>query len=337
MRFPLSVLLVLLSFSAQAQFEVLPPVAIKGVTQTMILRAPNGWLCDPPVWCGVSSVTIGGVKSPSVMPTNLTAEIAVAIPAELPAGTVADIAVTDDQGNVRRRQAALRIVDPNAPFSPEHFDRVLIPVIYQGAGQKGSRWTTEVRLMNGNTYDMPFLRGRQIAPEESIALQVAAPNGYVLHPAKGTTDDLAINILIRDLSRQSEALGTELPAVRERDFENRRVLLQNLPSDPRYRLTLRAYAFDRLPRTDLMNYWIYELETGRPLAFGVVSLQAPGSDDEPWHAALDLLATHPEVANRGPLRLSISPLGPDPGARFWAFVSVTSNETQHVTIISPNP
>lgn len=44
-----------------------------------------------------------------------------------------------------------------------------------------------------------------------------------------------------------------------------------------------------------------------------------------------------EIANKGRLRLSISPLRPDAGARFRAFASVTNNETRHVTVISPDP
>ncbi len=336
-RLLLPLLLLLVSLSASAQFEVKPSVAVKGVTRTVILRADDTWLCNPPIWCGVSSVTIGGVKSPSVQGTNLTAEIAVAVP-DLPADTVADIVVTDDDGNIRRRQAALRIVDPEAEFSPDDFDRVLIPVIYEGPGQKGSQWTTEVRLMNGNTYEMPFLRDAHIPAEHSIALEEIAPSGYILYPGKGTTDDLSINILVRDLSRQSEALGTEIPAVRERDFEDRRILLQNIPTDPRYRLMLRAYTLDPLPFFNRMGYWLYELESGREVAFGTFALTQPLDENTPWHASVDLMAEHPQIANKGPLRLSLSALAPEPrGERFWAFVTATNNETQHVTVISPNP
>lgn len=49
------------------------------------------------------------------------------------------------------------------------------------------------------------------------------------------------------------------------------------------------------------------------------------------------MTTHPEIAGKGPLRVSISPLAPSIHARFWSFISVTNNDTQHVTVISPNP
>lgn len=341
----LALLLLLLSLSAGAQtfppIAVYPSTAVKGVTKTIIIRAERGWGCnDTPIWCGVAGVTIGGKPSPSVEYTNLTAEIEAAIP-DLPAGTVADVAVTDTLGNIRRKQAAVRIVDPQEGYSAEAFDRVLIPVIYEGPGLNGSRWTTDVWLMNGNTYDFPFLGGPvpELVREQSARVSVLAPNGYVLYPARNATDDLSINVLVRDLSRQSKSLGTEIPAVRERDLESRRVLLLNVPSDPKFRLTLRVYSLDPLPAFNRMNYWLYDLLTGEQRAFGTVDLVPPADEHTPWSATIgDLAAKHPEILNQGPLRLSISPVRSDVGgARFWAFLTVTNNETQEVTAITPNP
>jgi hypothetical protein len=324
--------LLLFASSAFAQaFEVLPDIAIKGVTTTIRLRRP-------PIFHHATSVTVAGVPAQFTF-ANLSSDIDVTLP-DLPAGTVADIVVTQHEGPVLRRTAALRIVDPNVPYSPNLFDRILIPVIYNGPGQKGSRWATDLWMMNGSNYSVPFLRGAvpQLDAEQIASVVVDAPNGHILYPVRGTTDELSINVLARDLSRQSEALGTEIPVVRERDFENRRILLMNIPSDPAFRVTLRAYALDELPLDGRMNYWIYDLETGAQVAFGILRLEPPANEQTPWSGTIgDLLAVHPEIANKGRLRLSISPLRADTGARFWAFISVTNNETQHVTVISPNP
>lgn len=323
--------LLLVASSAFAQFEVLPDVAIKDVTTTVRLRRT-------PIFHDAVSVTVAG-RPASFTFTELSSDIDVTLP-DLPAGTVADIAVTIVGGQTLRRTAALRIVDPNVAYSPNLFDRILIPVIYNGPGQKGSRWQTDLWIMNGGNYSIPFLRGPipQIDAERIADLAVHAPSGYVLYPVRNSTKDLAINALARDLSRQSTALGTEIPVVRERDFEERRILLLNIPSDPAFRVTLRAYSFDQVPLDGRMNYWLYDLETGAQVAFGILRLEPPADEHTPWSGTIgDLLATHPEIVNKGRLRLSISPLRPDAGARFWAFVSVTNNETQHVTVISPNP
>ena len=56
----------------------------------------------------------------------------------------------------------------------------------------------------------------------------------------------------------------------------------------------------------------------------------------PAYAAIgDLVGSWPELAGKGPLRIEIDPdviLGQ---RTTWAMVSVTNNETQHVTVISP--
>jgi hypothetical protein len=338
------ILLLVLSLPAAAQtftaFEVFPSVAVKGVTGKIRLRAEDAFGCaNPPIWCGVSSVTIGGVQAPAVRPTNLTAEIEVDLP-DLQAGTVADIVVADLSGNIRRRNAALRVISADAPYSPENFDRVLIPVIYDGPGQNGAVWDTDVWVMNGSNYDIAFMRGPvpQLEREQLTRIEDAAPNGYVLYPVKNAVEDLAINVLVRDRSRQSEALGTEIPAVREREFKSRRILLMNVPSDPKFRLTLRLYAFERLQLMDWLNYWLFDLETGRQVAFDVVTFHPPADETMPWHATVDLTAKHPDIVRHGrPMRLSISPVRPDPNSRFWAFLTVTNNETQHVTAITPQP
>lgn len=324
--------LLLFATSAFAQpFEVLPDVAVKGVTTTIRLRRA-------PIFHDAARVTVAGVPAQFTF-TNLSSDIDVTLP-ELPAGTFADIVVTLHDGQTLRRTAALRIVDPNVAYSPSLFDRILIPVIYNGPGQKGSRWATDLWIMNGGNYSIPFLRGPipQLVAEQIADVTVNAPNGYVLYPVRDATKHLALNVLARDLSRQATALGTEIPVVRERDFEERRILLLNIPSDPAFRVTLRAYALDEMPLDGRMNYWLYDLETGAQVAFGILRLEPPADEHMPWSGTVgDLLAAHPEIANKGRLRLSISPLRPDAGTRFWAFVSVTNNETQHVTVISPNP
>lgn len=337
-------LLFFLSLSASAQtfgtFEVFPSTAVKGVTQKIRLRSDDGFACtNEAIWCGISSITVGGVAAPSFSFTELFAETEVTLP-DLPAGKVADVVVTDRNGNIRRKNAAVRIVDPNAPYSAEAFDRVLIPVIYEGPGLNESRWATDVWMINGSTYDIPFMRGPvlQLAREQMTKITTFAPNGYVLHPAKDSTDQLAINILVRDLSKQSEALGTELPAVRERDFKTRRVTLLNVPSDPKYRLTLRVYSFDPLPGMNTVQYWAHTMSTSEQATFWTAELKPPRHENEPWSATVDLMTAHPEIANKGALRVTVMPVRTDlAGPRFWAFVTVTNNQTQHVTAITPNP
>jgi len=52
-------------------------------------------------------------------------------------------------------------------------------------------------------------------------------------------------------------------------------------------------------------------------------------------SANDLVTTFPALAGKGPLRVVIAPAFDTPEREVWGFVSVTNNETQHVTVISP--
>jgi hypothetical protein len=77
-----------------------------------------------------------------------------------------------------------------------------------------------------------------------------------------------------------------------------------------------------------------------PLAQKDLLLQAPVCKTDPCDAATpsfamipDLERAFPEIAQLDRARLEIA----EPGTpfRFWAFVSITNNTTQHVTLVTP--
>lgn len=49
----------------------------------------------------------------------------------------------------------------------------------------------------------------------------------------------------------------------------------------------------------------------------------------------DLIAKYPQLTGLGPLRVEIDPLIRDGARSAWGFITVTNNETQHVTVLSP--
>jgi hypothetical protein len=61
---------------------------------------------------------------------------------------------------------------------------------------------------------------------------------------------------------------------------------------------------------------------------------APGFSGKPAYAEIaDLVEAFPQIAAYERLRIRIEPL--TPGMRYWAFVTITDNMTQHVTVVSP--
>ncbi|HEX7421810.1 MAG TPA: IPT/TIG domain-containing protein, partial [Thermoanaerobaculia bacterium] len=231
---------------------------------------------------------------------------------------------------------------PTGVTDPAFFEPVLFPVIITGPGAFGSNWTTEVTMRNENDYPLPvtsvFDQGcfppcdaRPTAHSTAIVRSANAPNGLLLNIPRQSSPKLFFGTLIRDLSRQSEALGTEIPVVREDDFFDRPFTLLNVPTDSRYRVAMRLY---RIDGGVTLHYRIRPLSTDETLVDAFAFL-APESQGSTLTFAFigDLLTTYPQLAGKGPLRIDID--GTPAQRASWAFVSVTNNTTQNVTVISP--
>lgn len=332
---------------AHPVFRVMPDLLVPGERASIV--APGLATCpDAPLDC--ASVSFNGVQ-------------AVILEKHPPDTLVVRIPEVRGVQTVTVRHAHLDHTVVAAAISPEgslfpvdfgFFEPVLFPVAYRGAGALGSQWETEISLRNDNNHVLtPFWShfGTRCNPpcdarprprSTLIIRDLNIPPGFVEHFSRQDMPSLAFGTLIRDRSRQAEALGTEIPVVRERDLFDRKFHLLNVPTDPRFRVALRLY--------DLEGGLVVTPEQGRPRTI-TVRFQTMDSDDTiaalhvpllptvaytPAFAIIgDLVATVPELAGKGPLRIEIDP-DVAPGQRtVWGFVSVTNNETQHVTVISP--
>jgi hypothetical protein len=165
---------------------------------------------------------------------------------------------------------------------------------------------------------------------------------YVGHP--GANGKVNFSLRIQDVSRQAQTWGTSIPVIHERDTFSGRVILLDVPTDPRFRSTLRIYDYD-VPADRQIRLRAFELSSKVPLVDIVLVLTPAHNTDGdpvdpnvyppyPGHATVgDLVTAFPQLVAAKELRLELEPV--TPGLRFWAFVSVTNNETQHVTTIVP--
>lgn len=250
--------------------------------------------------------------------------------------------------------------------SPAQYETVLLPTHTDAIvpGGFGSRWKVDSSVFNGNEVDLeeerdylhqlclsvvlcPILPPIKAGAVNSIPTSFGferEPN-WLMHIRRPVADNLRFSLRVRDITRQEQTWGTELPVVRERDFATR-VQLFDIPLQPRFRQTLRIYA---LPQgttccTDV-TVRFYTLD-GQPLhsttatlrrsdiAVGNIDFQYPGSPDfpmQPENATLDFLGNIPQLAGRESVRVEV-----DGGSRaVWGMVTVTNNESQQVTVISP--
>lgn len=250
----------------------------------------------------------------------------------------------------------------NASFTyqggpPAAFERLLIPILLDPIhGANGSLFVTsfgarlrgqgEVALygfevfcpLSGCIYpsltDVPQLltpQYAQISNDDAPLVGNGNPGRFIYLP-KNDVSSVAMNLRVYDRSRSTFNFGTEIPIVRSEQFKRnfRQIRLLNIPTGPNFRSTLRIYGVDpssvfvrvegqRITPVD------HELQLSEPRTIfepaTVTFTQFPHNVGE-----VDVLVQvpHPPI-----LPISDSPI--------WAFVSVTNNETQLITVVTPQP
>jgi hypothetical protein len=226
--------------------------------------------------------------------------------------------------------------------SSEAFDRLLLPVfIPTTPGAFSSQFISRFTMLNKadaplDVYGVRFPCFIECPSPETMAttiekdnavtnlLQTGHPGTFLFVP-KGRADDFTGTLRVQDLSRQAETWGTEIPIVRDRDFTTGTTNLLDVPLHEGFRETLRVYA-----ATDgLVRARVYETaDSPGLLSEQIIPLRAPKDIHDPGYGELGLYI----AGNVG--RIEIEPL--TPGLRYWAFVSVTNNETQNITTITPH-
>ena len=246
-------------------------------------------------------------------------------------------------------------------LSDERVESVLFPIAsFRAAGALGSSWSSEAivssTLLRPATFfpqsyhcnilcpPTPAL-GYPIEPLRPVRIGFIddgpqGPPGRVMYGFAEELPSLHFQHRIYDESRSSTNYGTELPVIREDELTTVAMDLLNIPSSDRFRSTLRIYDPENEPggRVRLRFYsmtdqLLHEMEAALQKAdpIGYQELDLPS---RPAYLQIDALsALHPQLTATSRFRIEIVPL--TPGLRYWAFVSVTNNETQHVTTVTP--
>lgn len=238
--------------------------------------------------------------------------------------------------------------------------RVLVPLFTTQPvpGAYGSLWQSQFVMHNGTfsrTYDIMTCppaancmgvgsADQELVPGETQgglpglyrplpANQVAGTVVYLISPAVGDLgDSLAFDLRIVDLSRSATAAGTDIPVVRDRDLYTSTIHLLNIPTDARFRLALRVFEMN-LDRAQFAVR-IFDQATNSLLVARTVttSLNVPPGGFTPGFAEItDLLSG--VAAPPSEIRLEIAPL--TAGVASWAYVSITNNESQQITLSTP--
>lgn len=220
---------------------------------------------------------------------------------------------------------------------PAVFERVLLPVFTPPVyGAFGSEFHTALRIVNTGT-DVVRVYGlsepcqitcvghgvgayyvekdQEVVPGQ---LELTGGPGRFLWIQKRT--DLAMNLRVHDVTRSALNFGTEIPIVGEKDWVKNRVVLLGVPADPRFRKTLRIYGQEAMTVT---------VTVGDRAPVHIALSQPGGVYDVPYGVFGDF----PEGS--GTLRVTIT--SELENAPMWAMITVTNNETQVISTITPQP
>jgi hypothetical protein len=239
------------------------------------------------------------------------------------------------------------------------YERLLLPIALPTTtttpGALGTEWRMELWYENASTRDIGMFQPAQcpippcpiFAPANSIGsypiiFHNPGGNGAFFHVPSIVASQISFSARLMELSRQAQPTGVNLPIVHERDFLRERSTLLGIPAGSGIRSALRVYDL-RLQRGSAVQVEVLS-ERGEVVATAIlrpgdhpsvppvlepgVPYNLPGFD-----AIFDITSAFPELAQFERYHLRLTPM--NEGALYWAFVSVTHNESQHVLLITP--
>ncbi|HEX7150887.1 MAG TPA: IPT/TIG domain-containing protein [Thermoanaerobaculia bacterium] len=184
-------------------------------------------------------------------------------------------------------------------------EKRLLPSYVEGVipGAHGSRWRTIFEMFHSGN----------VQPIAGVDTRFSPRGDHAYYTIRSEMlPGIAWSLRVRDESRAATTYGTEVPIVRVADFPDG-VQLYPVPIGGDFRQTLRLF-HERNEAT--IAFW-----DGKELIHSMTT--ALRSVD---------LGSMPELAGHDRIRITVN------GGVFnplWAYVSVTHNETQHVTLVTP--
>ncbi|HYC59128.1 MAG TPA: IPT/TIG domain-containing protein [Thermoanaerobaculia bacterium] len=245
-----------------------------------------------------------------------------------------------------------------AQGSPEDYMPVIVPLTpLEFKGSHGSVWTSELRVYNAGALtlrmpgpeavfmEIPFDPAIVIEPNQTErvilnrrANQVDGAFLYVPIPLVGSPK---FSLRIRDTSKNAVSAGTDFPVA----WGNQAapdITLIDIPTDPRYRATLRVYGFTAAPMR--VGVKIYPEDGMVPIdqfdvdLLGIVTTEFVPFPPHPAYFVLDPITDAVRASGNERIRIELTNYGANvspPPPNIWGFVSITNNETQQVTAVTP--
>jgi len=256
-----------------------------------------------------------------------------------------------------------KVVDPVPfTFTPDDDDAYaagLVPVHVDGIlhGAFGAQWKTDLWMRNNGRTDVEivpwpcagavctadFPQKTTLPPGRSLRnlppLQSAADGNpsRLVYVARSDAANVSFSLRFADVSRASLDGGVEMPVIREHEMLGATAQLFNVPLGSSFRVMLRLYELAYTSSRFLVK--VYPQSESDEAAVHSLELAATATQEGPFRpkaayvqfditGLLGELKAWPETA-----RIEVTPL--TPGSNFWTFASITNNDTQIVTLVTP--
>lgn len=239
----------------------------------------------------------------------------------------------------------------------DDYVRYLVPVTTREVpGANGSLWKTEWIVRSGveGTFNAiwpncaPFanpcfdaLVYPGVTEKQGIYPRGDGSDGAFVYLPKGA--GAAMSLRVRDLSKNAKSFGAEIPIVRDEDYRSSMVFL-DIPTAANYRSTLRIYGPNQYPHA--VDVYVWAEPGWRLIEEHRVELKGSETGEAfplyPSYAELDPLTPAARASGES-VRVGIrsemwwSLISPPPPYPVWAFMTVTNNDTQQITVIEPKP
>ena len=107
--------------------------------------------------------------------------------------------------------------------------------------------------------------------------------------------------------------------------------LLNIPNDPKFRVALRIFEMN-FDRADFAVRAV-DQTTNTVLAAARVTTTAPPQPGLRFSPGFTEIGDIAPAAAQGNIRIEVEPL--TPGSASWAYVSITNNDSQQITLVTP--
>lgn len=231
------------------------------------------------------------------------------------------------------------------------YEQILVPFDAMTLESGGARWHAELWVRNDGAtsinlfpevcYDIgqpfPCTRRIDVPAGKTVLVDVFEPPnaefpGVLFYVPRGRSGDVTFNLRIRDLNRGADAIGTEIPVVREDDLKKGTATLINVPLSPNGRVDLRLYVPDPAGGFTVR---LFAEPTGALLGQRTYVMGFPTDPPYPLLAPITINASdifRGWIADR--VRVTVErTIGAD--RPFWPLLTITNQRNNQITVVSP--